>query len=480
MSSLSSRQGPMPFVLAACFALVVLFSAQTLRAGETVLIDIYGPGQSKLHVALARPLAANGNATTVVATEVNATDTVVHVTTPAANVPAPAVPPEAGTLQKLIADNLAYLPFISLVPGAEILGGDSPGGYSSPHVDFRRFQLSGVDMLLTTGWPQPASEGGYTVEIRAYEIFSGRLILGKAYHDVTAEQLSDVADKFCGALMEELTGRGDFFRSTLAFVKRKKKGDDKHIWTMHPMGRRLTQMTSLKGMSMSPVWSNDGRYILFTHLGSRYHSLGVWDRTTDEVNTVKYPGNTIIGPAFTPDNKVAVSLASGGSPDIYLLNHNFRKEKILVQNWAIDVSPSFDRQGRNMAFVSTRLGNPHIFLKDLETGVERRVTYQGNYNTDPSISPDGELVVFSRLTRAGHRIFVHDLVTGKERQISFGPGNDEQPAFAPDGYFVAFSSNRSGKYRLYLTTRHGDSPRMMDTGGGEAFFPTWGLVPGDK
>ncbi len=474
----------MSFVFAACLALVVLFSAQTLRADETVLIDIYGPGQSKLNVALARPLASNGNlggnATTVVVTDANATDTVVHVIAPADDDMSQVVPPEAGTLQKLISDNLSYLPFISLVPGAEILGGDSPGGYSSPHVDFRRFQLSGVDMLLTTGWPQPVDKGGYTVEIRAYEVFSGRLIIGKAYHDVTAKQLPDVADKFCGALMEELTGRGEFFRSTLAFVQRDKKGADKHIWTMHPMGRRLTQVTTLKGMSLSPVWSNDGRYILFTHLGSRYHSLGVWDRTTGEVHTVKYPGNTIIGPAFTPENKVAVSLASGGNPDIYLLNHSFRKEKVLVQNWAIDVSPSFDRQGRSMVFVSTRLGNPHIFLKDLETGAVRRVTYEGTYNTDPSISPDGELVVFSRLTRAGHRIFVHDLVTGKERQISFGPGNDEQPAFAPDGYFVAFSSNRSGKYRMYLTTRHGDSPRMLDTGEGEAFFPAWGLVPDGK
>ena len=479
MSSLQSRRGRMPFVFAACLALA-LFSAQTLRAAETVLIDIYGPGQTKLHVALARPLAANGNATTATATEANATATEAAAIAPAADAMGPAVPPEAGTLQELLSGNLAHLPFISLVPGAEILGGDSPGGYSSPHVDFRRFQLSGVDMLLTTGWPQPREEGGFTVEIRAYEVFSGRLILGKAYHDVTAEQLPDVADKFCGALMEELTGRGEFFRSTLAFVKRDRKGGEKHIWTMHPMGRRLTQVTTLKGMSLSPVWSNDGRYILFTHLGSRTHSLGVWDRTTGAVHTVKYPGNTIIGPAFTPENKVAVSLASGGNPDIYLLNHVFRKEKVLVQNWAIDVSPSFDRQGRSMAFVSTRLGNPHIFLKDMESGAERRVTYEGNYNTDPSISPDGELVVFSRLTQAGHRIFVHDLVTGMERQISFGPGNDEQPAFAPDGYFVAFSSNRNGKYRLYLTTRHGDPARMMDTGEGEAFFPAWGLVPEGK
>jgi TolB protein len=445
-------------VLAAalCVALAVpagLTLATRAEAAAPLTIDIYGPGQSKLKVALAQPLYG-----------------------PDANATAPV---EAVDLQKHLVHNLDYLPFIERIAGGTILGGDRLDAFSGPDVDFRRFQLADADLLVTTGWFPAKEAGSWTVELRVFQAFTGKLLVGKAYYDITGPQIPRLADKFCAAFMEKLTGHGEFFLATLAFSKRLGPRDkERNIWTVGATGRDLTQVTDLKGLSMSPSWSNDGRYIIFTHLGARYHSLGVWDRATRQTHQIKFPGNTIIGPTFTPENKVAVSLASRGNPDIYLLNHIFRKEQVLVQNWAIDVSPSFSHDGTRMAFTSSRLGNPHIFLKDFTTGEEKRVTFNGNYNTDPDLSPDGTLVAFARRTSEGHRIFVMDLKSGRERQVTFGPGNDEQPAFAPDGYFLAFTSNRSGKYELYLTTRHGDTPKEVPTGPGEANFPAWGMVPG--
>jgi TolB protein len=263
----------------------------------------------------------------------------------------------------------------------------------------------------------------------------------------------------------------------MAFTRRLPGQEEKAIWTCSPLGRDLQRITSMGGFALSPTWSNDGRYIVFSHVGERYHSLGLWDRKTGKVSSKRYPGNTVIGPTFTPENKVAVSMASGGNPDIFLLSHTFEKEELLVDNWAIDVSPDMDAMGRRMAFVSSRLGNPHIFVLDTASGETRRVTFEGKYNTHPSMSPDGTLVVFSRMTDMGHRIFLHDLETGMERQLTFGPGNDEEPTFAPDGYFVAFSSDRAGRKQLYLTTRHGDAPRLIPTGEGAANFPAWGPDP---
>ena len=47
------------------------------------------------------------------------------------------------------------------------------------------------------------------------------------------------------------------------------------------------------------------------------------------VQRVRFPGNVVIGPSFTPDNKVAVALSNGRYPVIFLLNHGFQKERIL-------------------------------------------------------------------------------------------------------------------------------------------------------
>ena len=88
---------------------------------------------------------------------------------------------------------------------------------------------------------------------------------------------------------------------------------------------------------------------------------------------IRFPGNVVIGPAFMPDNKVAVALSNGKYPVIFLLNHVFQKERVLEQSNAINVSPTFDSTGTKMAFTSSRLGGPQIFLKDLNSGSISRV-----------------------------------------------------------------------------------------------------------
>ena len=81
-----------------------------------------------------------------------------------------------------------------------------------------------------------------------------------------------------------------------------------------------------------------------------------------------------------------------------------------------------------MAFTSSRLGGPQIFMKDLSSGSITRVSKNGGYNTEANLSPDGTLVTYSRMTEYGHRIFVQDMVTGLERQI---PAVTSSPPSAP-------------------------------------------------
>ena len=404
--------------------LVMVCAAGSSKAA--MQIDIYGPGQNIVNLAMAAPLSTGQ--------------------------PAQGLGKE---LDAAIHDNLSFLPFMRLTDPKAVLGGTTLPGYQPPNVDFKRFQLAGADLLVTAGWPQ-GDKSGSTVELRVYETFSGQFVFGNAYSGVTKEEVQDVADRFCADLMKALTGHGDFFLATLAFVKNSGK-NKRDVWITKPTGRNLRKITDIPGIAMSPSWSLDGRFIVFSHMDDKSHALGVWDRLTNRVQRIRFPGNTVIGPTFTPGNKVAVSLSTGKNPDIFMLNHAFQKERTLEANGTINVSQSF--------------------MKDLASGSVSRVTKQGNYNTEPSMSPDGTLIAFSRLTSEGNRIFVQDLTTGTEQQISFGPGNDVLPSFAPDSYFIAFTSNRSGPNQIYLTTRHGGDAKKVPTGSGDASFPRWGAIP---
>jgi len=419
-------------------------------AGDVLVVDIYGPGQSKINLFIADPLARDA-ATSLAAVPENAPT----------------------TLQQYIQSNCAFLPFFSMVAGRDVVGGSSPGGFAAPNIDFQRFKLSRVDVLVTAAW-QPRQGGIGDVELRAYEVFSGRLIVGRGYTVQNRQQLPEVAARFCADLMEALTGRGDFFRSNLAFVKR--DGQRKQIFMSTAQGVGVQQITNLDGVCMSPSWSHDGQKLVFAFLDQKGHSICEWNRATRQLRRLKMPGSTVISPAFTSRGTIAVALDMGGSPDIYELNADFSIARVLEQHWAIDVSPDFDATGSKMAFVSNRLGNPQVFVKDLAGGGVNRVSYDGKYNTAPSLSPDGKLVVYSHLINGYHKLFLADLVSGVEKQLTFGPGSDEDPSWSPDGYFIAFSSSRSGGYQIYVTTKHGDEPILIPTGPGESFAPAWGKL----
>lgn len=432
-------------LFAAVAFICVLALSTVASASDALTIDISGPGQSRVNMSLATPVSlTEGKPVTEL----------------------------ADLFVERVQQNLDFLPFIRLVPAEDVLGGVTLDGVVREDIDFRRFQISKVDLVMTMGWKGGGNEPP-RLECRVYEAFSGRLVVGKAYVRVTKESLGRVADMFAGHFMEALTGHGEFFRSVLAFTKRG-KGNARELWTMTPQGRELRQVTFFGGASVSPAWSPDGRYLAFGYHGSHSHTLGVWDKKTNRVFRTKLPGTTIGGVAFAPDGSIAVALTRGNMEIFRLTKDLTRIRETLVQNWAIDVSPVFATEANSMAFVSDRHGNPQVFLKDIATGREKQITKEGKYNTSPSISPDGRMIVFSRRVNGGHRIFVMDVVTGKERQITFGPGSDEEPAFSPDGYFVVFSSNRSGEYKLYLTTRHGDAPRLLPTGKGAVTHPAFG------
>jgi len=420
--------------------LIFSLLAISAQAQQVLTVDIYGPGQRLVNMTMLPPRSLRSES----------------------NIPAAAQEFEA-----LVRNNLSYIPFLKDVSMSTLLGGDPSKGVKGSEVDFKPLQLAKVDLVMTSGWD------GSNLEVRVFETFSGRMVVGKAYGQISDKAaIIRVADRFSSVLLQELCGKKGFFESPIAFVKQ--LGKSKEIYTVLPQGRDLTRITKLGGFNLSPTWSPNGDKLVFTHIGAKRHSLGIWNASTGKVGlTNKGLGQSVISPVFLDQNRIAVTLNKTGHSDIYLLNSSFKPERTLVKSPFIDVSPSFDRTSKLMAFTSGRAGNPHIYTLNLKTGKLQRITITGKYNTHPCLSPDGNYIAYTHLTSEGHRIFLHDMRTGREKQLSFGPGNDEYPAFGPDGYFIAFASDRSGEYKLYLTTRHGDTPKLLKTGTGAAFAPTW-------
>ncbi len=431
--------------------IIILLIGSFCFAQEEVLhLNIYGPGSKQLNLFLASPQPIESSPNSTVA------------------------PPFVGELFNALVNNFRFLPFIHLVEAKEILGGPKLRGIKLGDIDFNRFQMSKVDLLLSFGWGI-LPNGKLKIELRIFDVFSDSLFVGRGYLINEPEHVYLAANRFCGDFMDRLTGKRGFFSSMLVFVKRTDNGT-KNLFICTPQGYLLKQITKIKGICLSPSWSWDSKKIVFTLLSKDTHALLLWNREVGSIKRIFVPGNTIISPVFTPSGNIVVSLDIAGNPDIFLLDKSFKIKRTLVKSWAIDISPSFDKTGEKMAFVSSRLGNPNIFLMDLKTNTIKRLSYMGTYNTSPNISPDGRYVVYSTMTPKGHRIVLCNVETLKEKIISFGPGSDETPVWGPDGYFIAFCSSRTGRYRIYITTREGNKPILVNTGKGDATSVSWSKV----
>jgi len=432
------------FALVAALCVVCLpCLVRPALAQDALAVDIHGPGQAKMNLVLSQPFAGG--------------------------------PQDAAArkLQDLIDKNLAFMPFLQTVPQSQVLGQIS--GPQADQIDFKPFGLARIDVLVTSGWTPGGNLGN--VELRAFEVYSQKVLVGKGFDSVTDAQLPDIADRFCMELMLKLTGQGGFFNSQLAFSK-PSGPKSAEIWTVRPMGRGLTKVTSYGdlGMAISPSWSFDGGKIAFTLIGSRSHYLGIWSGGgKPAVHTM--PCTSVVSPHFLPNGQVAVALNLKSESAIYILSSAFQPGSPTVKTNGIAVSPSFDKSGRLMAYVSDEAGSPNIYLRDMSSGTSRRLTRFG-YNTNPSLSPDGALVAFTRQMGGGQKVFVLDVNSGAEQQVTSGGGSDENPSFSPDGYFIAFASTRGGASKIYITTRHGAQPVMVPTGDGSARMPSWGPLPG--
>jgi TolB protein len=118
-------------------------------------VDIHGPGQAKMNLVLSQPFAGSGQDS------------------------------PARKLQDLINKNLTFLPFLQVVPQSQILG--QINGPQADQIDFKPFGMARIDVLVTSNWTPGGNLGN--VELRAFEVYSQKVLVGKGFDAVTDAQL---------------------------------------------------------------------------------------------------------------------------------------------------------------------------------------------------------------------------------------------------------------------------------------------------
>lgn len=360
-------------------------------------------------------------------------------------------------------------------------------------LDYLKWKALGVESL-NNGKLIRTNEGDIRLELRTADFNKGNRVLGKAYTISQESDLIYALKQYVDRLLMAYTGKPGVFSSKVAFIGRKKRGDSKQLFICDIDGKNLQQLTFGKTPHLSPAWSPDGSQILFTSYESGNPDLYMIDiKTHDITNIAAYQGLNS-GGVFSSNGKlIAFSGSIKGNTEIYLksANINSSTRRPFLQGHGIDVDPAFSPDGKWLAFVSGRYGNPHIFKAQLVWNEEKsqvkavsdtRLTYAGWYNATPAWTPDSQKIAFAGFDRDIGRfdIFLMNHNGRKLERLTIRSGDNESPTWSPNGQLIIFQSNRIGKTdrkgrsQLYIMNRDGSNQRRIYTGLYDAQMPKWG------
>lgn len=262
------------------------------------------------------------------------------------------------------------------------------------------------------------------------------------------------------------------------------------------MGGSPRRIAPDANIAATPVWSPDGKYVLFRNREVRFDESDWWivDARPGESAA---PVRTGIAPRLAalglvnpvPDqwlsgDRVLFGAASGDSTDIFeivLSREPWRLAsgpKLLTIGAGLQGFASWGG-GNRMAFASMTK-NRSIWILPIDAnsarahGTPHQLTGDLHAETFPSLSPDGGKLVFVSRRSRNEEVWIKDLKTGEEKALTATGTVKLRPILTEDGSVVVFGALENGKTALYVTPAAGGVPSQIGEGG------PWDWAPGQR
>src|SRR2546426_675593 len=176
--------------------------------------------------------------------------------------------------------------------------------------------------------------------------------------------------------------------------------------------------------------------------------------------TAAAPGGKRAAVGVFVQGEIVLASSRSGRFQLYAAERsNLAQLRKVTEDTTAATEPAFSPDGSRLAFVSTRDGQPEIYIMDADGTDAARLTNSPAADGGPAFTADGQSVVFHS-NRTGHRqVFVQPITSSDAIQLTQEPADNWQPTVSPDGETIAFVSNRDGNDDIWLMSKDGSNQR---------------------
>lgn len=233
------------------------------------------------------------------------------------------------------------------------------------------------------------------------------------------------------------------------------------------------QVTSGGGSISRPMWTEDGRELLYR--GGWWADSGLWRIPVDggEPRRAAVATRGLSEAAYRPEHGLLLYTHETGAADLWLQPpcDCLEEARRLISSTLHDFNARFSPDGERIAWISDRTGRFQVWTAQADGSEARALTEFGDTMTGtPRWSPDSRLIAFDSRPDGHSDIFIVSSDGGAAQRFAQrfteNPAADLTPNFSSDGEAVYFGSDRSGEFQIWRKPLAGGEAEQVTQGGG--------------